>query len=971
MTTPTPRDVKRVLESMADQEPPDDLLERLEAGVPEVIANPEAPIQPEPWTVRWNRSRVLVAALGLAAAVVVGFGMTLFLRGPRTGLPTAGAAIHLVLPSPTAEPTPLGAEIQREKQLLEILASQAPTSAPDITARPAPTRRNARGQLGSVAAPAEPTAPRLTGLWGYATDDQGESLPGVVVSAQRSPEIAARTVVTDVNGCYDFGHVQSGEYNVRFELQGFATAEENLKVAEGRRLRVDTTLPMAQVAEEVMVTGSYETISTSSQVATTYEARSMTDRFSVARNQASFVFGTPAGSRTGSVGPGKTNSEKQARQAAGFLADARSADELLVIDGDRTQPGESTTEASRTRVALQARKRHGESIGELPLKQTGVTVDIAGFMARTVVTQEYINTFTEPIEAVYVFPLGATAAVNDFVMEVGKRRIVGIVRPREEAERIYQEARERGQTASLLTQERPNVFTQNVANIAPGGTVKITITTFETLNHDRGTFEYVFPMVVGPRYIPGDTVAATPPAVGGGGWSAPTTVVPDADRITPPVLRPGERSGHDIDLTVHLDAGLPITDVRSVTHEVDIAEDGANRRNITLAKAGAIPNRDFVLRWKVAGEHLQTGVMTHRDRGEGYLALLVQPPLDPADALVSAREITFVLDISGSMSGVPVETSKTLVRRVLDSLRPADAFNIFVFSGGNGQLWEEPHGSSPENVATAKEFLSTLRGSGGTEMLAGLKRAITGTHDPARLQMYVFCTDGFVGDEERILAFVQQERGDARFFAFGIGSSVNRYLIDGIGRLGGGASIAVLPREAASAERAAAKFFSMIDAPVLVDAAIDWNGLPVADAYPERLGDLFTGGAFTVVARYTGSASGTAYLTGRLGTREVRFPIGVDLPAEAKEHPELAPVWARRRIVDLSEEMLTASGERAAELKKAITDLAVEYRLASQFTSFVAVDESEVRSGGKPMRINQPVPMPQDVRYEGVFGKPR
>lgn len=772
--------------------------------------------------------------------------------------------------------------------------------------------------------------------------------------------------MSGIDGRYDFGELKPGEYKVQFELQGFETAEEYVKVGEGEPADLDVTMPMSDVREEIAVVGSYIDVS---------HAESK-EEVAVASGFSGEVQVTQRGnSRPYPVSPAP-GADIDANEFP-FETEMRSIvspDQFLVVEQGQAPPGEVGTGVSRStggRAALQARKRHGETIGELPLKHTGVTADIAGFMARTVVTQEYVNTFAEPIEAVYVFPLGAMAAVNDFVMEVGDRHIVGVVRPREEAERIYQQARERGQTASLLTQERPNVFTQNVANIAPGGTVTITITTFETLAHDRGTFEYVFPMVVGPRYIPGGAVTATPAVVGGGGWSAPTTVVPDADRITPPVLKPGERSGHDIDLTVHLDAGLPITDVRSVAHEVDIAEDGANRRNITLAKAGTIPNRDFVLRWKVAGERLQTGVMTHRGAGEGYVALLVQPPLDPADALVSAREITFVLDVSGSMSGVPVETSKALVRRALDRLRPADAFNIFVFSGGNGQLWDEPRAWSPENVAAAKEFLSTLRGSGGTEMLAGLKRAITGTHDPARLQMVVFCTDGFVGDEDRILAFIQQERGDARFFAFGIGSSVNRYLIDGVGRLGGGASMVVLPREAGAADRASERFFSMIDAPVLVDAAIDWNGLPVVDSYPERLGDLFTGGAFTVVARFTRPAAGVAYLTGRLGTKTVRFPIVLVLPRNVPDHAELAPVWARRRIADLSEAMLTASKDEAAKIKQAITDLAVEYRLASPFTSFVAVDESEVRGHGHPKRVHQPVPMPQDVRYEGVFGKPK
>jgi Ca-activated chloride channel homolog len=960
MNTPTPRDVERMLQSMADQEPPDGLLEQLEAGVPEVLPTSASSVRPEPRILPWNRNRVLVAALGLAAAIAVGFGMALFLQSPQLPSPSTGVVAQPIPPTPTAEPQPTatvlgpgphpsqGPEVDRTTRSPKTPASPrharaVPTSSVEasaVQASAAASRLETR--------PSPTPALRRPGLLGKATDGR-DPLPGVTIGAVGPSQPGSRTVVSGIDGRYDFGELKPGDYRVQFELQGFETAEKHVRVGQGAPVVLDVTMPMSKVREEISVVGEVRG----------NVAGEFTEEVSVAGPSS----GDGYGEFKEEVTVVRTDSEFSTH-----------ADQLVVIEAEG-EPGDGEegyeVEDLEGRAGLLASDADGETLGELPLKHTGVTADIAGFMARTVVTQEYVNTFTEPIEAVYVFPLGAMAAVNDFVMEVGDHRIIGVVRPREEAERIYQEARERGQTASLLTQERPNIFTQNVANIAPGGTVTITITTFETLTHDRGTFEYVFPMVVGPRYIPGGALPATSPAVGGGGWSAPTTVVPDADRITPPVLKPGERSGHDIDLTVHLDAGLPITDVRSVAHRVDISEHGTTRRTIKLAEAGTIPNRDFVLRWTVAGERLQTGVLTYRDRGEGYLALLVQPPLDPADAKVSAREITFVLDVSGSMDGVPVETSNALVRRVLDSLRPADAFNIFVFAGEDGQLWEEPHAWSPENVAAAKEFLTSLEGSGGTEMLAGLKRAITGTHDPARLQMFVFCTDGDVGDEDEILAFIQQERGDARFFAFGIGSSVNRYLIDGIGRLGGGASMVVVPQEAGAADRAAERFFSLIDAPVLVDAAIDWNGLPVIDSYPERLGDLFTGGAFTVVARFTRPAAGIAYLTGRLGTRTVRFPIVLVLPRNAPDHAELAPVWARRRIADLSEVMLTASKDEAAKLKQAITDLAIEYRLASPFTSFVAVDEAEVRGTGRPKRVQQPVPMPQDVRYEGVFGKPR
>jgi Ca-activated chloride channel homolog len=912
----TPHNVKKLLESMRDHEPPSDLLQRLEADVPAELstATDRRPVEHPGWG---RRSR-LVAGLAAAAAVAIGFALTMFVLRP--GPETLVARPELLRPTPAA-PTPV---------------PPLPTPAVAVTpvaTEPAPLVPPPAQQADREAAPA-PTAQAYARLSGTTADSQGMPLPGVTITASAPGKPMARTVVSNAEGRFTVPDLPPGDYAVRFDLDGFNAVETEVKVAAADTKQVDAAMSPAAFAETITVAAENMVIDvTKSAVAT-----------SVARYGAS----------------GREDH---------FLLD--SADELFVLEARDAEVPDETSEVASTPATLLARSAEGREIGEFPLRHTEVKADIAGFMARTVVTQEYVNPFAEAIEAVYVFPLGAMAAVNDFVMEIGERRIVGVVRPREEAERIYREARERGQTASLLTQERPNIFTQSVANIAPGKTVTITITTFETLAHDRGTFEYVFPMVVGPRYIPGNLLPAVPRVTGGDGWAAPSTVVPDADRITPPVLKPGERSGHDIGLTVDLDAGLPIGEVRSVAHAVRIAAHGPARRTIRLTRSEAIPNRDFVLRWTVGGEAIQTGAVAYRDGGDGFVALLVQPPLDPDAALVSAREITFVLDISGSMGGVPIETSKALVRRALGNLRPSDAFNIFVFAGGNGQLWPEPRGSSAANVEEATRFLASLRGAGGTEMLAGLKHAVSGSHDPARLQMYVFCTDGYVGDEERILQFVKEGRGEARFFAFGIGSSVNRYLIDGIGKVGGGASMVVLPRDAGAAERAADRFFGMIDAPVLLDAALDWGGLPIIDAYPRRLGDLFTGGAFNVVARYSRPASGIAYLTGRLGTRQVRIPIAVDLPRRARTHAELGPVWARHRIADLSEELRGATDERAAELRDAITDLAIQFRLVSQFTSFVAVDESEVRSNGNPRRVNQPVPMPEDVSHDSVFGPTR
>ena len=672
---------------------------------------------------------------------------------------------------------------------------------------------------------------------------------------------------------------------------------------------------------------------------------------------------------------------------------------VVVADDQPPPPAPPPPPPDPQQGALRAKNAQGDFVGEFPLKHTEVSAEITGYVARTVVEQTYENDFREVIEAVYQFPLPSLGAVNDFVMEIGERKIIGIVRPRAEAERIYAEARAAGYTASLLTQERPNLFTQSVANIEPGGAVKIRITYFERLVYEHGVYQWVFPMVVGPRYIAGGTggeggasLAEPPPAagatpsapaaataapagttpapVGGGGTAAPTSRVPDADRITPPVLLPGRRSGHDIGLSVTLDAGVPLRGLRVVTHETDVEEVSPTRRTIKLKAADEIANRDFVLRWIPAGVDTQFGVLAHRGDAGGFLTLMMQPPLQPTDEQVTPREMTFILDISGSMRGTPLEIAKQLIFKTFDSIRPEDAFNIVYFAGDNAQLFEAPRPANAENIAAARRFLDSVEGGGGTEMLAGLRRALNATHDPKFLQMFLFFTDGFVGEEQEILKVVQEERGQARFFAFGVGSSVNRYLIDGIGEHGGGASQTILPRGSQAAiGEAVERLFTMIDSPVLVDVEVDWNGLPVTDVFPAKLPDLFAGQTVNLVARYSAAAQGTAYVRARVGSRRVEFPVPVVLAEREPAHAALAPIWARWRIEDLTRAMLADEAQRAA-LEQQITDLAVEFRLVSQYTAFVAVDQSRVVGDGRPLRVIQPVELPEGVSYEGVFGEP-
>src|SRR5262245_119946 len=336
-----------------------------------------------------------------------------------------------------------------------------------------------------------------------------------------------------------------------------------------------------------------------------------------------------------------------------------------------------------------------------PLKHTDVKAEISGFISRVVVTQHFQNPFNEKIEAVYTFPLPQNAAVDDMTMIVGERTVRGKILPREEAQKVYETAKSEGQVASLLDQERPNIFTQSVANILPGEQVKITISYVETLSYVNGAYEFVFPMVVGPRYVPGAPKVESQ----GNGFAADTKQVPDASRITPKSL-PGMRSGHDISLEVALDAGLIIDNIDSKTHPTDIQRPDSQSARLRLKNEETIPNKDFILRYDVAGQAIQDALLTHRSDKGGFFTLILQPPERVTAEDVMPKELVFVLDTSGSMSGFPIEKAKETMKLALDSLYPSDTFNLITFAGDTRILFPEPVPATPANLARAQAFLN-------------------------------------------------------------------------------------------------------------------------------------------------------------------------------------------------------------------------------------------------------------------------
>ncbi len=611
-----------------------------------------------------------------------------------------------------------------------------------------------------------------------------------------------------------------------------------------------------------------------------------------------------------------------------------------------------------TQGTLKVLVQPGQKLLEFPLEHTDVKARISGLVAEVKVTQRFSNPYKDPIEAIYVFPLPQNAAVNDLVMKIGKRTIRGLIKKREEAKQIYEEAKRAGKTAALLEQERPNIFTQSVANIMPGNKILVTITYVQDLTYDDGTYDFVFPMVVGPRFIPG-----TPIGKQAGGWAPDTDQVPDASRITPPVLKPQERTGHDIALQVKLDAGVPIQGLRSKSHDVDIKRTGKRTAVVKLQEHDSIPNKDFVLQYDVVGPVPEMALLTtHSDIG-GYFLFMIQPKAEYEVAEITPKEMVFVLDCSGSMRGRPIEKSKEVVRRFLKGMYPNDYFQIIRFSEAASPFAKTPLPNTPENVQRALAYIDGLKGSGGTRMIEGIKAALDYPHDPQRMRIVAFLTDGYIGNERQILAAIQEKLGPTRLFAFGVGSSVNRYLLDRMAEAGRGEVQYVRPDE--ETETAVGRFYDRVSRPFLTDIELDWGGLQVADIYPKRIPDLFSAQPVIIKGRYTKPGTGVLTVKGEIACQEWSTKLPVKLPGEDHGNEGLASLWARARIRDLMSQMYR---KQDPEIVEQITDLALEFRLMSQYTSFVAVEEKVINEGGKVRTVQQPVPMPEYVDYEGVFG---
>ncbi|HEX8719262.1 MAG TPA: VIT domain-containing protein, partial [Pyrinomonadaceae bacterium] len=616
-----------------------------------------------------------------------------------------------------------------------------------------------------------------------------------------------------------------------------------------------------------------------------------------------------------------------------------------------------------TQGTLRAFDAAGRPAGECPLRHTAVRAEVSGFISRVTVTQEFGNPFQDKIEAVYVFPLPQAAAVDEMTMHVGGRTVRAKVMRREEAQAAYREARARGHVASLLDQERPNVFTQSVANILPGQSVTVAISYVETLKYESGTYEWSFPMVVGRRYVPAaadagaQTQAEPATQQESSAGESQSAGVPDAARLNPAFAGEGVRAGHDISVEVAIDAGVPLESVVSTSHAIDVERAGGSTALVRLKASDSVPNRDFVLRYGVAGGRVEDALLTHASARGRFFALILQPPDRVAPAEVVPKELVFVLDTSGSMSGFPIEKAKETMRLALGGLNPQDTFNLITFAGDTAVLFPRPVPATRANLSKAMKFLEGQGGGGGTEMMKAIRAALADSDSQEHVRVVCFMTDGQVGNDFEIISEVQKHPR-ARVFSMGFGSDPNRFLLDKMAEYGRGEVEYVGNSDPGS--EAARRFYERVRDPLLTDISVEWGGLPVADVYPKAAPDLFGAKPVVIFGRYERGGRATVTLKGRAAGRDFAREVAVTLPDSEEGHDVLGTLWARRRVDELTGRDMAGmqSGKPDDRVREEITRLGLDFGLMTQFTSFVAVEEGVVTDGGEPRRVDVPAESP-------------
>ncbi len=593
-------------------------------------------------------------------------------------------------------------------------------------------------------------------------------------------------------------------------------------------------------------------------------------------------------------------------------------------------------------------KGEDTAVDALPLKSTRAVVRIAGVIADVTVEQAYANEGQKPLEAVYIFPASTRAAVYAMTMTIGERVIQAQIREKKQARREYEQAKSEGKTASLLEQMRPNVFQMNVANILPGDPVRVQLRYTELLVPEAGVYSFVYPTVVGPRYS-----------------NRPEASAAEGDKwVQNPYFHAGEKPQATFDINVDIAAGMPIRELTCRTHPVTVQYRGRDLADVTLDGSDAhTGNRDFIVKYRLSGDQVEPGLLLWRGEEENFFLLMVQPPRRVAPADIPPREYIFIMDVSGSMYGFPLDRSKQVLRQIIGSLRPQDAFNVVLFAGDSATLAPESVPGTPENVQKALALIDSQRGGGGTELLPALETALALPRAEKSARSVVILTDGYVDVEKEAFDLIRRNLGQANLFAFGIGTSVNRYLIEGMARAGAGEPFVVTSEE--DAEATVARFTRYIGTPALTQIRLSFDKFEAYDVEPLQVPDVLAERPVVVFGKWRGEPRGAIRLTGFTGTERYDVSVPVD-PAKADpENAALRYLWARHRLAVLADEQgVSPTEERIGR----ITGLGLRYNLLTEYTSFVAVEHVVRRKTDDLATVKQPLPMPEGVSDLAVGG---
>lgn len=607
------------------------------------------------------------------------------------------------------------------------------------------------------------------------------------------------------------------------------------------------------------------------------------------------------------------------------------------------------------------RAAHDAQYRAAPVLNTDVDMRVTGFINRAQLTQTFHNGSDEWVEGIYVFPLPENAAVDDLRIRIGKRVIEGQIKEKQQARKTYEQAKRDGKRASLVEQERPNLFTTSVANIGPREDVEVEIEYQQTLVYDQGQFRLRLPLAITPRYIPGSVSEQDPEQANtpGHGSAQATTQVPDADRITPLVA--ADQKINPVSVHIELDAGFPVSQIKSRYHPVSLYDHGEGRYTINLAEGQVPSDHDFELVWEPeAGQAPQTALFSERV-GEDmyYLGMVLPPQADAQHAQTLAREVIYVIDTSGSMGGVSIRQARNALMLALTRLRSGDYFNVIQFNSVTSQLFDEPKPANLLYRTLATNYVMNLEAGGGTEMMGAMQAALTVHDDTPRLRQVIFLTDGAVGNEDALFEYIRHHLSNSRLFTVGIGSAPNSHFMTKAAQFGRGSYTYV--SQVSEVEVKMQELFAKLDSPVMRDLSLQHT----ADGFemsPGHLPDLYLGEPLLFTAR-SRSDSGELILKGLRQNQPWQSHLYLQ---QAKPGRGIAQVWARDRIAGLLDSV--HDGADAEQVRQQVIALALQHHMVSKYTSLVAVDVTPVRPASAPLNaLAVPVNLPQGQDASKIF----